>query len=518
MRYTSLAVELLRARPVFVVWSAILFQTVLWLAVPLVFYGAPPGDVATVIAIGRDYQVGTQFGPPLAFWLADIAFTLAGGTMFGVYLLTQVCSALTLWALFLLGRAIAGAQHAVLAVLLTITIAAFSFPSIEFGPDVLARPLWALALLHYWRAVGQGERRAWFALSLELGLLLLTSMTGWLLAIMLVVFSAATRRGRAAFASTDPLYVLIVIVTLLAPFLIWLALPGSIEAIAPRWPRDVTLVARLTQWPLILFTSLLMLAGIALLVAFNVARAGRAADDAPLIYRAPVEPFARQFIYTFAIAPLLVASLTAALFDLPTPIGGSGLHLVLAGLAIVLLAGDLIYLRQQRQLRAIWLGVVVAPALFVIGQIMVAPWLGGTELKTALPANDIGAFFADSFQRRTGKPLPAVAGETSIAALVALSAPSRPHLMLPASERRSPATDAGDLRESGGVVVWRAADTVGLPPAEVRAQFQDLTPEVPRAFELFIQGRRPLLRIGWAIVRPSDKAASTPVGLRGRLP
>jgi len=29
-----------------------------------------------------------------------------------------------------------------------------------------------------------------------------------------------------------------------------------------------------------------------------------------------------------------------------------------------------------------------------------------------------------------------------------------------------------------------------------------LTPEVPRAFERMVNGRQPLLRIGWAIVRP----------------
>ena len=62
-----------------------------------------------------------------------------------------------------------------IAALLTVTITAFSFPGLEFGPDVLMRPLWALMLLHYWRAVGEGRRNAWFALSIEIGLLLLTT-------------------------------------------------------------------------------------------------------------------------------------------------------------------------------------------------------------------------------------------------------------------------------------------------------------------------------------------------------
>lgn len=510
MRYTSLAVELLRARPVFVVWTAILFQAALWFVLPLVFYDAPPGDVAKVIAIGREYQVGTSFGPPLSFWLADIAYTLAGKNMFGVYLLAQVCSAVTLWAVFLLGRAIAGAQHGVLATLLTLTITVFSFPSVEFGPDALARPLWALTLFHYWRAVGQRQRNAWFALSLELGRLLLTSASGWLLAALLLAFSLATRRGRAALISTDPLYALVVIVMLLAPFAIWLALPGSLESVMPHGSQAGTLAHRLTQWPVLVGAALLMLAGIAVLAAFNTGRFTRTPDEAPLIYRAPVDPFARQLVYTFVIAPLLVASLISAYYGLRLPVGGGGIHLILSGLAIVLVGGDLIYLRQQRQLRAIWAGILIVPAIFIVGQIFISPWLGGPELKTALPASEIGAFFGDNFQRRVGKKLPAVTGEAAIAELVALTAPGRPHLMFGEDPSRSPWLDPAQLRKSGGLIVWRANDTAGLPPANLKDLFPEIIPEVPRAFEHIIQGRRPLLRIGWAIIRPLDAAAGVP--------
>ena len=53
---------------------------------------SPPGNLATVLAYGREYQVGTDLGPPLAFWLADIAFRAAGNHLIGIYLLSQLCS------------------------------------------------------------------------------------------------------------------------------------------------------------------------------------------------------------------------------------------------------------------------------------------------------------------------------------------------------------------------------------------------------------------------------------------
>ena len=60
----------------------------------------------------------------------------------------------------------------------------------------------------------------------------------------------------------------------------------------------------------------------------------------------------------------------------------------------------------------------------------------------------------------------------------------------------------GHINETGGVVVWRAADTQGTPPPELAQRFPGLVPEVPRAFDWLVNGRQPLLRIGWAIVRP----------------
>ncbi|MEI9925209.1 MAG: hypothetical protein WDN50_18415 [Bradyrhizobium sp.] len=91
MRFTSLIVELIRARPRLIVWIVVLLQAALWLILPMLLYRSPPGDLAMVLAYGREYQVGTDLGPPLAFWLADIAFRAAGNHIIGVYLLAQLC-------------------------------------------------------------------------------------------------------------------------------------------------------------------------------------------------------------------------------------------------------------------------------------------------------------------------------------------------------------------------------------------------------------------------------------------
>jgi len=156
MHYVSLIIEVLRGRPAVVFWTVALTQAALWTLMPTLFYSAPPGEVPLLLAIGHEFVLGSYLGPPLAFWFGEIAFRVAGA--FGLYALAQACIVITYWAVFTLGRRIVGTRHAVLGVLLMVGVAAFTVPTPNFGPAIMAAPLWALALLHYWRAIGDGER------------------------------------------------------------------------------------------------------------------------------------------------------------------------------------------------------------------------------------------------------------------------------------------------------------------------------------------------------------------------
>src|SRR5205814_2051270 len=407
MRFTSLIIELIRARPRLVVWLVVLLQAALWLILPLLLYRSPPDDLATVLAYGREYRVGTDLGPPLAFWLADIAFRAAGNNMFGVYLLAQLCSIVTLWALYLLARAVVGGQQAVLAVLLTMTVTAFSSPSVEFGPLMLARPLWALLLLHSWQLMGQGRRNAWFAWSIEAGLLLLTTPAAIGLLLLIIVFALVTARGRRTLMSFDALFALWVVGVLALPYLIWL-IRADILAL-PQWPAIADLSGRALHWVILLGGLVLAASGSVLLVVLNSGRSGRKPEEAPIIYRPPVDPLARDFVYFFAIAPALMGSLFSGLFDLDRVVGGAGIALLMSGLAAIVAAGDLIQLRRQRMLRSAWAATIIAPALAALAMTLFQPWTGGGEVATSLPATAIARFFGDSFERRTNRTPPAVA-------------------------------------------------------------------------------------------------------------
>jgi Dolichyl-phosphate-mannose-protein mannosyltransferase len=502
MLYVSIFVELLRSRPALAVWLAALTQALLWFLVPSLFYAGPPGDVPEVLTVGHEFELGTYLGPPLAFWLAELAFELAGRSLLGVYLLSQVCVVVTYWAVFALGRSIVGAQHAALAVLLMVGVAAFTVPTPDFGPVILTMPLWALILLHYWRAVGEGRRAYWLPLAIEIGLLLLTTYVGLILVGLLVLFTLANARARATLNSYDPAIAVVVAGVVMGPHLIWLAESG--EGLQPmllrlRAPEAVTgnLVAWLRQIGLIFAAN----AGLIVLVALVAGWPWPRHDPAPVIVRPKVDPLARQFVYFFAVAPAFAGTLVAVLIGWSGPVGGIAPLVILSGLLVVVAAGDGIEFSRQHVVIATWFGLLIVPPIMAVAALMILPWLN-IDLRVMQPAQAMGRFFSESFERRTGTPLQIVTGDPRTAALVALGAASRPSVYLDATPERSPWVTREAIRSKGAIVVWPTSDTAGAPPAAIKERFPDLVPEVPRAFERPVQGRLPLIRIGWAVIRP----------------
>jgi len=504
MIYVSLLVEALRARPAVMFWIAALSQVILWVLLPTLIYAAPPGEVPLVLATGHQWLLGSPSGPPLAYWLAEIAFDLFGRHMLGVYLLSQACIVVTFWAVFALGRSIVGARHAVMAVLLLVGVTAFTVPTLDFGPGVLAMPLIALAVLHLWRALGEMRRRYWLALGIDLGLLLLTSYAGLIHVGLIALFMAATRRGRAMLRTIGPWTALLIVVVIALPHLLWLESAGvysftSFAGLSRLIAADGRALAwlRLVGWLIAAHAGVLVLVVIA-----GGLRVGPRAP-APAFERDPPPPLAKTFVYCFALVPGLVATVIAVVFDMPIPFGKAGPFVIFSGLAVVVAAGDVIHLYRQRIVGVAWLALLAAPLAVTVLAVALGPWTLALDLETGRPAAAMAEFFTDSFHRRTGRPLRIVAGDLDNAGLVAAFSPDRPSLYLLAAPERTPWVGEKEMREHGAILIWPSADTAGTPPAAVAVRFPDLVPEVPRSFERPVQGRLPLLRIGWALIRPT---------------
>ncbi|RDV02325.1 glycosyltransferase family 39 protein [Undibacter mobilis] len=509
MHHVSLIIEFLRGRPKVVFWFVALSQGVLWTLIPALFYSSPPGDVPLVLAVGHEFLLGSYLGPPLAFWLAEIVFR-AGGT-FALYALSQVCIVVALWAVFTLGRSLVGTRHAVLAILLMAGIAAFTIPSPDFGPAVLAIPLWALAMMHYWRALGEGKRGSWFLLGVDLGLLLLTHYAGIVLVLLLILFTPLTRRGRAALRYPEPWLALLLLLVVIFPHAAWLVRSYPVVATTLR----DSAVRSSALW----FAGALIAVHLGLLLlAVLSSGLGRGRNErAPEIDRSPVEPAARGFVYFFALAPALVVIALAVIGErvpqaaLLSSFGSLTTWSVLAplvllsGMAVVLAAGDRVLIYRERLVSSSWLALLVAPPLLIAISLFVVPWVFARDNRLAQPSGAEAQFFAETYQRRTGKPLQYVSGDARLAPLIAMMAPAgpqgRPHVFFAWAPQRSPWVSVDDVAANGGVLVWPAAANNAVPE-DLRTQFPGLVPELPRQFDRAVQGRLPPVRIGWAVLRP----------------
>jgi hypothetical protein len=498
----SLILEALRARPALMFWVAALAQGALWTLVPALFYAAPPGEVPLVLAVGNEWLPGSPYGPPLAYWLADIAFRLAGGVL-GVYVLSQLCVVVTYWAVFALGRRILGAAHAAMAILLMAGISVFTVPTLEFGQSVLAMPLTALTLLFAFRALADNRRIDWIAAGVALGLLLLTTYAGLILLVLMTLFVAASERGRNRLGSVGPWAAATIVVLIYFPHLFWLERSGySPLPMLGSLPSLIVAEKRLMAWGNLILLLLFSHAGmVVLMMVAGGLLAGRRAS-APAVERVPAEPFAKHFVYFFALAPAFIATLLAVLLERGSPVGGAGPIIVLSGLAVVVAAGDTIRLYRQRISALVWLGLLVVPPAVIVAATVTLPWTAAVDLEVSKPANAMGQFFTETFRRRTGKPLAIVIGDARTAGLVALASPDRPSLYVDGAPERAPWLSDNAVREKGAIVTWTATDTAGTPPPALRARFPDMVAEVPRSFDRSVQGRLPLLRIGWAVIRP----------------
>lgn len=496
----SLFVELLRTRPRVLLWTMTVAQVALWTLVPALFYSAPPGQLPVTLAIGHEFLLGTEFGPPLAFWLAEIAFRVGG--MFGVYLLSQLCIVATYWTLFSLGRVIVGEIHAVMAVMLMAGIAVFSLPSPEFGPGILAAPLWALILLHYWRATQQDFWISWLGLGFGVGLLLLTTFAGLIFVALLLVHMVSTSAGRAKFADVGPWIAGVVVIAVIFPYLAWLDLSGGGIVL----PDGGAIVGNMHRWGQLAATLLVGHIGLLILVAIAGGFFSRPAGPVPTVLRPQVDAAARWFVYFFALAPIVAMGLFALMTRRPENFIGAPL-VVMSGLAVVVAAGDRIRLEHQYLIGTVWSALLVVPPLLVAVAVIVQPWTVALDLQIGRPAAAMGPFFADNFYRRTGEPLSIVAGDLATASLVALMAPSRPSLFLPSAADRLQGVSRKELEQKGAMVVWPVTDLSGKPPPDIERLFPQLAPEVPRGFERRFSGRMSLARVGWGMIRPHALAA-----------
>jgi hypothetical protein len=498
-------VEGLRANPAGFLVIALAAHTLLWTLVPLISEPTAAPRLAVGIALGREFRLGYVDTPPLAPWLIEIAYVLAG--RFGALALGPLTVALAGWFLFGLARRILGERQGAMATLLMVGVHPVAFPIGAFDAHLLAMPLVAFAALAWWRAIREGGRH-WIVLAAALALSAYAGLHGLFVLLALAGLTAAMADGRAAVVRDHgnvlAWIALGLFVLLLLPRLLWLYFHGF-QGLAPGTGAGLDPESFLGPFDVI---SGVMLghAGFIVLIVLTTPIATSIKEIAPDFTRAPLGEFAQGAVATVALAPALLAGLIAALLQWQMPITAAAALFLYSGLFVIAAANETIYLHRQRAVAVAACVLLILPPVLEAASNFLAPWIGESGRPSNFPAEATGRRMTEVFRARAGRPLEIIAGEAGLVSQIALASPDRPHVFPDAEKARAPWINDERLRQAGAVAVWRIEGAITAPPAALAARLPGLTPEAPLSLNWARAGRLDPVRLGWAIIPPARPA------------
>ena len=498
----SIFVEALRAHAGSFVAAALIVHAILWSLAPILADPTPSPKIALGLAAGRERLLGYPGLPPLAPWLMQSVYT-ATHSIAVVKMLGPAMVAIGGWLVFALARRIVGEHQGAIAALVMVAVHPVAFPVGALDSALIQMPLAAGAVLAWWRAVREGNQRAWLLLGLMLGLLPYAGAIGIFLPAALLGLTVATSTGRTTLRTHDSygglLMALFVLVLVAAPRVAWLVthgFAGLIEDTAAVEPLGAMKSYEAVGGSIAGHLGLLVLA----VVASPLLGGGR---EATIIARAPLTGFTLAAVLVLATLPVVLAAAAAIALGLVAPIAAFAPVLLYSGLLAVVLAGDSLHIHRQRAAAFVAIMFLLLPPFLDALTGFVAPWVGNRGLPTNWPAADAARMVTGAFRARTGKRLEIVVADPLIASEVALASRDRPHVFPDGDRARAPWIKDGDLRAKGAVVMWPIFRGNTAPPAALAANLPLFVPEAPMTLSWVRPGRLDPVRLGWAIIPPA---------------
>jgi len=507
--------EALRARPGAFLILALATHAALWTVARFIADPTPPSEVLIGLALGREAQFGYLAGPPLAFWLLDLAYGF-GGAFFVANLLPTLSVALAGWFVFAFARKFLAERHGAIATLLMVGVHPVAFPVGAFDADILQMPLVAASVLVWWSALHEGSRRARFGLAGLVLLLVYSGVQGLLVVFTLGLLTLADPRARAALkglllitqdwraavAGRDALIAVIAVLLLAAPRFIWLVWNGF-AGLVPGAESGIERGA-LTGAEDVMLQSLVGHMGLLVLIVVASSIFAPDLDSAPTFLRPPVERFARRSVIVIAIVPPLLALALGFAAGVRQPITAAAPLFLYSGVLVMMFAPDLVRVHRQRTVALAALALLVLPPALDAASSLVAPWVAARGRSANWPAQAAGRYFTDVFRNRTSRRLEYVIGDARTASAVAFGSRDRPHVFIDGDPKRSPWIDQARLKKSGAIVVWTVTGLNPLPPQLLASRLPALSPEALLPLNWVRTGRLDPLRLGWALIPPQN--------------
>ena len=482
--YDSL-VDTAERRPTAVLAFLLGFHLVVWTLLPALVTANLQLDLVEGLALGKEWQLGYWKHPPLPWWITDLVYRVTG-QIDAVYILGPLAAVICLYAVWLLGREVAGTTKALIAVVALEGIHYYNFSVVKFAHDQMQLPFWALTGLFFWRAIVRGRTTDWMLAGALLAGAFWSKYAAFALAATLGLILLFDPFARRAWRTGGPYVMAAVFALVIAPNNWWLVnndfMPfhyvDDRAANATHWYHYVLFPLRWAGGQLAyVLPALIMLA---------------------LLYwpRAPIkrEPetettaFNRRYVGALALGPFAVTTVVALMLGRqPIAMWGYPLWSFLP-LAVLMVWPPALTRAQLRRFAGAALAVLIAfPISFAIAE------LGEPLIRDRAKATHFsGQVLADTITRRwrekTGTPLAYVGGARVIvqarggprealgagqfaANNVAVYSADRPHVIVNGELRLSPWIDPADLDRRGAVLIWQPPTDKADMPENIKRAF-----------------------------------------------
>jgi 4-amino-4-deoxy-L-arabinose transferase-like glycosyltransferase len=434
------------------------------------------------------------------------------GTPAALYLLGPIASAIAIYAVWRLGRAVATPAVALIAALALEGTHFFNFSAVKFNHDVLQLPLWTLAALFFYRALTGARLADWLLVAILLAAAFWTKYTLAVLVLPLLLFVLMDETARRCLRTPGPYLAAAAFLVLIAPHVYWLTeqsfLPlryaDARAKVATHWYHFVTFPL---QWTA---SQLAFLAPTIGLLAFTLwggrPRPVRATGLAPGQEAAGQDEsaFARRYVAVLALGPFAITTLAALLLGrLPVAMWGYPLW-SFAPLAALMWFP----LTEPVRLRRFAAGFPVVFAAMPLAYLIVEglePLVRDRPKATQFPGRQVAAAVTQRWRDRFATPLPYVGGGEFATNNIAIYSPDRPRVIVHANVDLSPWIDRADLRRRGAVLVWEDGQVDAPALARLRSDYPGLEVKEPLVLPrqtLVARGRVHPVRVHVAIVPP----------------
>jgi Dolichyl-phosphate-mannose-protein mannosyltransferase len=202
-------------------WTWLIVRTSLW---TLLAWTESNGrlDLLEWLAWGHQWQLGYPAHPPFPAWLAAAIHNLTPGSLVGVYLLSNLAIAFTLWCVWRVAREIVVPGLALISAMCLEGYLFFTLESPEYSNNVILCATWMATVLSLQQALKSNTLRWWLGLGVSVGLSALTKYSIGFLVVPLIVFTIVERGTRIIWRRKEVYLAAGVALLIFTPHLVWM--------------------------------------------------------------------------------------------------------------------------------------------------------------------------------------------------------------------------------------------------------------------------------------------------------